>query len=73
MFTTEISTHSKNAIDKCINDIKNMMCLASKLLPRQRPKGHARPYWCPEFTVLCRAKNQAWREWVKAQYGSATS
>ena len=82
MFTTEISTHSKNDIDKCINDIKNMMCLASKLLPRQKPKGHAQPYWCPELTVLCRAKKQAWREWVKADrprnddsplYGSATS
>ena len=66
MFTSEISTHSKNEIDKCINDIKNMMCLASKLLPHQKPKGHARPYWCPELTVLCRAKKQAWREWVKA-------
>ena len=63
MFTTEISTHSKNDIDKCINDIKNMMCLASKLLPRQKPKGHAQPYWCPELTVPCRAKKQAWREW----------
>ena len=52
MFTTEISTHSKNEIDKCINDIKNMMCLASKLLPRQKPKGHARPYWCPVWSCI---------------------
>ena len=43
-----------------------MMCLANKLLPRQKPKGHARPYWWPELTGLCRTKKQTLREWVKA-------
>ena len=46
--------HSKNDIDKFIKAIKNMMCLASNSLPRQKPKGYARLYWCPELTVLCR-------------------
>ena len=46
LFTAEILKLSKNDIDKSINDIKNIMCLASNLLPRQKPKGHARPYWC---------------------------